>query len=63
MLAVTAEKKIIVLNNKFISVLPEINLKNINLAIYPQELGSEPRIIKTNIIKTNIIKILNKIKL
>jgi hypothetical protein len=56
--AVTAEKKIIILNNKFFSVLSEIDLKNIDLAIYSPELDSEPQITETNITKA-----LNKIKI
>jgi hypothetical protein len=56
--AVTAEKKIIILNNKFFPVLSETDLKNIDLAIYPPELGSEPQITETNITKA-----LNKIKI
>jgi hypothetical protein len=56
--AVTAEKKIIILNNKFFPVLSEIDLKNIDLAIYFPELGSEPQITEANIAKA-----LNKIKI
>jgi hypothetical protein len=39
--AVTAEKKIIVLNNKFFPAPPDADLKNIDLIIYSPELGSE----------------------
>jgi hypothetical protein len=56
--AVTVEKKIIVLNNKFFPVLSETDLKNIDLAIYLPELGSEPQITEADITKT-----LNKIKI
>jgi hypothetical protein len=56
--AVTAEKKIIILNNKFFPALPEADLENIDLAIYPPELGSEPQITEADIAKA-----LNKIKI
>jgi hypothetical protein len=56
--AVTAEEKIIILNNKIFSVLPEADLKNIDLAIYPPELGLEPQVTEAN-----IAKVLNKIKI
>jgi hypothetical protein len=56
--AVIAEKKIIILNNKIFSVLSEVDLKNIDLAIYFPELGSEPQITEANIAKA-----LNKIKI
>jgi hypothetical protein len=49
-LAVIAEKKYIILNNKNFPSLSETDLENINLIIYFPELGSEPLIIKTNII-------------
>jgi hypothetical protein len=56
--AVTAKKKIIILNNKFFSAPPETDRKNIDLIIYFPELGSE-----SQITKTNITKALNKIKI
>jgi hypothetical protein len=55
---VTAEEKIIVLNNKFFPAPPEADLKNIDFIIYFPELGSEPQVIKINIAKA-----LNKIKI
>jgi hypothetical protein len=56
--AVTVEKKIIILNNKFFSVLSEIDLEDIDLAIYFSELGSESHITEADIVKT-----LNKMKI
>jgi hypothetical protein len=56
--AVIAEKKIIILNNKFFPVLSETDLKDIDLAIYFSELGSEPQVTEANIAKA-----LNKIKI
>jgi hypothetical protein len=56
--AVIAEKKIIILNNKFFPALSEADLENIDLAIYFSELGSEPQITKADIAKA-----LNKIKI
>jgi hypothetical protein len=56
--AVTAEKKIIILNNKFFPAPPETDLENINLIIYFQELGSEPQVTEID-----ITKVLNKIKI
>jgi hypothetical protein len=56
--AVTVEKKIIILNNKFFSVLSEIDLEDIDLAIYFSELGSESQITEADIVKT-----LNKMKI
>jgi hypothetical protein len=56
--AVIIEEKIIILNNKFFPVLSEVDLKNIDLAIYSPELGSEPQVTEANIAKA-----LNKIKI
>jgi hypothetical protein len=58
MLAVTAGKKIIILNNNFFPALSEADLKDIDFTIYSPELGSEPQVTETNIAKA-----LNKIKI
>jgi hypothetical protein len=56
--AVTAEEKIIILNNKFFPTSPEADLEDIDLVIYSPELGSEPQVTEADIAKA-----LNKIKI